>query len=510
MKLTLNDDLLCKNLIINESFDSNEHTIQCNVMLIEISASSTIDISNSTITACMVKINDTNEYILPDSDFSGDLHVSNVYHDYGGSSGTSGSGRSGTSSISINCSGSNIFNSVTIESPLTYITGTLYTDQFYSDGVGDNNVLTGTEVDPTPVPSEPIFLLNFEGEEGSTTWIEEIQGLEPKYDYSYYWYIDTSKHYSGTSCLRLDSGGEVDYIVPNIGSDFSICTYMYIDSDIDSDIDIMYLFDQDGAAECEIYLTYYDSVRETASIGAYGRDNNTDMFNPFDDVSLPVNTWNKFECIVSGSQLIVKINDSVFTTYTSSINNPFLGIDYFYFYNGSSYSVWFDEIGIESTTTTSTPTTSSWYIVSNDESINISNTSLSSSNASGSSTFYSFVVDGCFDGGDNTGWVFDGMRYTFTNVQENHTLDVTFASLPIYDITINIVEGEGTIEPSGSVIQVELGKSQSFDFYPGEGYNYCNLIVDGITYSRQDYYNFVAVSKNHTIDVYFRIGGGYV
>jgi hypothetical protein len=427
MKLTLNDDLTCNNLIINESIDTNEHNLICNVMLVETSASSTIDISNSHIDVCMVKINDPNNNILPDSDFSGNLHINNVYYGFAGSMGTAGPGTSGSSSISMGCSGSCVLNSVTIESPLTYITGTLYTDQLYSEGVSaSNNVLTGTDGVPISGPIEPTFLLNFEGEEGSTTWIEEIQGLEPEYDWTLDAYIDTSKYYSGTSCLRLDAGGDVDYIVPNIGSDFTTCEYIFIDSDIDSDIDIIYLFDQDGAAEVEIYLASYDSVTEIASIGLYGRDNNTDMFNTYyTDVSLPISTWNKFECIVSGSELVVKINDSVLTSYTSSVVDPFLGLDYFYFTNGSSYSVYFDEISIESST--STPTTASWYIVSNDESINVTNTSLYSSNASGSSTFYSFVVDGCFDGGDNTGWIFDGMRYTFTNVQENHTIDVNFS-----------------------------------------------------------------------------------
>jgi hypothetical protein len=395
--------------------------------LVETSASSTIDISNSHIDVCMVKINDPNNNILPDSDFSGNLHINNVYYGFAGSMGTAGPGTSGSSSISMGCSGSCVLNSVTIESPLTYITGTLYTDQLYSEGVSaSNNVLTGTDGVPISGPIEPTFLLNFEGEEGSTTWIEEIQGLEPEYDWTLDAYIDTSKYYSGTSCLRLDAGGDVDYIVPNIGSDFTTCEYIFIDSDIDSDIDIIYLFDQDGAAEVEICLTSYDSGTEIASIGLYGRDNNTDMFNTYyTDVSLPISTWNKFECIVSGSELVVKINDSVLTSYTSSVVDPFLGLDYFYFTNGSSYSVYFDEISIESST--STPTTASWYIVSNDESINVTNTSLYSSNASGSSTFYSFVVDGCFDGGDNTGWIFDGMRYTFTNVQENHTIDVNFS-----------------------------------------------------------------------------------
>lgn len=431
MKLTLNDDLLCKNLIINESFDSNEHSIQCNVMLIETSASSTLDLSSSPITSCMIKINDFNEYISPDSDFSCDLHVSNVYHEYGGSSGTSGPGTSGTSSMSINCSSSNIFNSVTIESPLTYITGTLYTDQFYSDGGGENNVLSGGYIETTTheLPSEPIFLLNFEGDDGSTTWEEEIQGLEPESDYTYDAYIDTSKHYSGTSCLRLAGGGsgEVDYIIPNIGSNFTICTYMFFDDNIDGGIDILYLYDQDGASEIDLYLSSYDAETEMAYIGVYGRDNNTDMFNPYEEISLPSNTWNKFECIVSGSQLIVNINDSVFTTYTSFVSDPFLGIDYFYFYNGSSYDIWFDEINMESTSTSSSSTFIPWNIISYDESINVSNTTLIGSSASGNSTFYSFVVDGCFDGGDNTGWIFDGMRYTFTNVQENHTIGVNFS-----------------------------------------------------------------------------------
>lgn len=67
-----------------------------------------------------------------------------------------------------------------------------------------------------------------------------------------------------------------------------------------------------------------------------------------------------------------------------------------------------------------------WKLIQTTGVVNAVNCTIENSNAEGGATFYSFVVDGCFDGGDNTGWVFNGMRYTFTNVQENHTLDVYF------------------------------------------------------------------------------------
>lgn len=64
----------------------------------------------------------------------------------------------------------------------------------------------------------------------------------------------------------------------------------------------------------------------------------------------------------------------------------------------------------------------SWNIISNSESINVSNTTLSDSQASGSAQFLSLIENGCVDDGNNSGWIFllnaDSCIFLrFTNVQ---------------------------------------------------------------------------------------------
>ena len=61
-----------------------------------------------------------------------------------------------------------------------------------------------------------------------------------------------------------------------------------------------------------------------------------------------------------------------------------------------------------------------------------------------------------------------GASYTFTDVQADHTISVTFKPLPSYTITASAGVG-GSISPSGAVSVLE-GMDQGFTITPGIGY----------------------------------------
>ncbi len=91
--------------------------------------------------------------------------------------------------------------------------------------------------------------------------------------------------------------------------------------------------------------------------------------------------------------------------------------------------------------------------------------------------------------------------YTFTNVQANHTISVTFMLIP-YTITAN-AGANGSISPSGSVA-VNYDSSQSFTITPNTGYQISNVAVDGVSQGIITSYTFTNVQANHTISAGFK------
>ena len=108
-----------------------------------------------------------------------------------------------------------------------------------------------------------------------------------------------------------------------------------------------------------------------------------------------------------------------------------------------------------------------------------------------------------------------GNSYTFTGVQENHTISVTFQETggepepepETYTITATAGAG-GSITPSGDV-EVNKGADQTFTFTPDEGYEIAAVVVDGVSVTvTGNSYIFTGVQENHTISVTFRKTGG--
>ena len=112
------------------------------------------------------------------------------------------------------------------------------------------------------------------------------------------------------------------------------------------------------------------------------------------------------------------------------------------------------------------------------------------------------IADVVVDGTSDPAAVLAG-AYTFTNVQADHTIDVTFTSS---QATITATAGPGgTISPSG-VRTVAIGGTQTFTITPNAGYHIDTVLVDGInepTAVTSGTYTFTNVQANHTIHATF-------
>lgn len=94
-----------------------------------------------------------------------------------------------------------------------------------------------------------------------------------------------------------------------------------------------------------------------------------------------------------------------------------------------------------------------------------------------------------------------GNQYTFANVDQDHTLSVTFTPLTY---TVTAASGEnGSISPSGSVT-VPCNGSQTFTVTPDPGYEVSTLYVDDAAATlTNDAYTFSGVTSDHTVSVTF-------
>ena len=92
--------------------------------------------------------------------------------------------------------------------------------------------------------------------------------------------------------------------------------------------------------------------------------------------------------------------------------------------------------------------------------------------------------------------------YTFTNIIDNHTIEVSFA---INTFTITAVAGaNGSISPSGEVA-VEYGADQTFLILPDAGYHILDVWVDGSSIGVVEEYTFENVIADHIITASFAI-----
>ncbi|MDR2971301.1 MAG: Omp28-related outer membrane protein [Bacteroidales bacterium] len=101
----------------------------------------------------------------------------------------------------------------------------------------------------------------------------------------------------------------------------------------------------------------------------------------------------------------------------------------------------------------------------------------------------------------------DVTSFTFTNIQGDHAIHVTFKEVEEIYYTITASAGEnGTISPEGETEYLE-GESATYLFIPDENYEVEEVFIDGepMGLEQATEYTFPAVDKDYTIHVTFRL-----
>lgn len=94
--------------------------------------------------------------------------------------------------------------------------------------------------------------------------------------------------------------------------------------------------------------------------------------------------------------------------------------------------------------------------------------------------------------------------YTLSNVQADHTIDVTFAqnpSAPFFNI-IATAGLHGTISSMGTTT-IQQGNNQTYTITPDAGYDITSLTVDGVATTTSSTFTFSNINADHTIDATF-------
>jgi List-Bact-rpt repeat protein len=111
----------------------------------------------------------------------------------------------------------------------------------------------------------------------------------------------------------------------------------------------------------------------------------------------------------------------------------------------------------------------------------------------------SVIVDGTNKGDVN--------KYTFSNVQANHTISAHFKRIT-YTITAT-AEANGAISPPG-VNTVNPGGSMNISITPNAGYRVAHVLVDGVSAGAMTSYTFTNVRAGHTIKATFTENEWYI
>ncbi len=93
--------------------------------------------------------------------------------------------------------------------------------------------------------------------------------------------------------------------------------------------------------------------------------------------------------------------------------------------------------------------------------------------------------------------------YTFTNINSDHEIAVTFKRISNqYTVTVAVGAG-GTSNYSGEVV-VTGGNSLSLTFTPNTGYEINTLTIDGVAVTPSTTYTLSNITENHTVAVTFK------
>lgn len=291
------------------------------------------------------------------------------------------------------------FNSVTINTPKTLVEGSLYLNQYYSNGPSGNNYIwEGTA--ETEMVSANNFLLDFEGTDGENTWVETINNIQPT-SASGNCKIDDSQVFTGSSSLLLTPNEEFGYTgLPTRTRNSSLTIYLKGDVLIEDSLIFTYssLFPRITNVVFIMIFATLIVVYEPSGRFSY-MDSLSRIYSSEEWFKIKVN-------ITDGKNITVSFDDNEVVNYTAVNDRPFENFNTFAVTNGIP-ELWLDSIRIDTQTKTNLPTNNSWDIISANRTINVTNSSIQNSQAFGGSTFYSLYINGNINNGDNTGWIWE-------------------------------------------------------------------------------------------------------
>lgn len=108
-----------------------------------------------------------------------------------------------------------------------------------------------------------------------------------------------------------------------------------------------------------------------------------------------------------------------------------------------------------------------------------------------------FMIEDVFVDGTSVGPI---SEYSFTNLTSDHNISVSF--IPITHEISALVEGNGSITPSGTVV-VNEGDNQSFSIEPAANHKITDVNVNGSSMGAINSYEFINVSSDQSIKAIF-------
>jgi len=197
--------------------------------------------------------------------------------------------------------------------------------------------------------ADEVLLLNFQGEDGATGWVDEAQDLEPWGVYADPCEIDTDQHYTGVSSLLMVDG-EVVYQVPGITSTNVLykAIFRYTGASIDFGTYLQcYPADKYGEGGF-LFLNIAGNDEDGIYWDAYFIDREeTEVFNIHGGpITCDPDTWHEMDLKVLGRTVTVLLDSVEIHSADSDIDDPIADAGIIMFGNGIAGSLWMGAIAV--------------------------------------------------------------------------------------------------------------------------------------------------------------------
>lgn len=326
--------------------------------------------------------------------------------------------------INISKPGEYLLHSVTINTPETLITGNLYLNNFYSDGepTGENNIVTGNGVDWNIISYADYISI-------SNTTLSDSNASGSTF-YAYY------------SNGNIDGGNNTVWIFedvmhitdfyPNMGTygtEITITGISFPETPMVTFGGVPAVVDSSTSTQIITHVPI-GAITGPITVDDYVSVTPFTVLTPIIENITPLHGPVRTVITITGSNFykepVITFHNGIVATIDSWNENQIITSVPFGTTTGP-LTINFDDILYETTFTLG------WSIVCSHGIINVKLTKIYSSDAYGGAEFRSYISNGCFDGGNNTGWIFDG--YDPTEHKRRTQDPLTKYQITIIDIT---------------------------------------------------------------------------